>query len=528
MRGGKLAQLSDAARLRFKDDFVFYAQNCLKIRPKEGLILPFELNTAQQYLHDKAEEQLARTGKVRIVVLKGRQQGISTYIQGRFYHKVSHTAGIRSFILTHHSEATKNLFEMTERYHKNVPKDLQPTLGASNANELEFAKLDSGYKIGTAGSGEVGRSSTIQLFHGSEVAFWLNAASISKGMMQAIPSGHKARGTEVFIESTANGKDNYFYDMVCKAEDKEGDFIFVFIPWYWEESYRDTWRSDWELTDYERKLQELYKLDIEQLAWRRLKCVELHVDGNIGEEAFKQEYPCTPEEAFSASVGGEFKEDWIQYYDYLAGFNVKQCNIYILVDGASKKQDESDYTAIVVIGLAPDNNYYLLDLVRDKFNPTERVDKVIQIHKKWNKLAGKAPTVAYEEYGNMSDVFYLKKAQAELSYRFPVVSMGGNKLSKEDRIRQLIPIFENNRFYFLHNLMYTDYNGKMRDLVADFINQEFTPFPDSSHDDMLDAMARICDPKLCAVFPRLKINPVISIHAIGEPRQDQSSSWVDF
>lgn len=509
------------------NDFALYAKHCLKIRPKEGLIIPFQLNTAQQYLHNKAEEQIKKTGKVRIVVLKGRQQGISTYIQGRFYHKVSHMPGVRSFILTHDGEATKNLFEMTDRFHVNCPKDVQPLLGASNARELEFEGLDSGYKIGTAGNQEVGRGSTIQLFHASEAAFWQNASHHAKGILQAIPSGLHAKGTEVFFESTANGKDNFFYEMWCKGESGEGEFISVFIPWFWEESYRDIWRKDWELTQQEKKLKEQYKLDLQQLAWRRLKCIELHVDGNIGDEAFKQEYPNTPDEAFTASVGGEFKAEWIQYYDYLAGFNVKQCNIYILVDGASKKRDDSDYTAIVVIGLSPDNNYYLLDIVRDKLNPTERVDRVIEVHKKWNKLGGKSPTVAYEEYGNMSDVFYLRKAQAELSYRFAVVSMGGNKLSKEDRIRQLIPLFENKRFYLLHNLMYTDFNRKTRDLVADFINNEYLSFPDCIHDDVIDAMARIVDPTLSATFPRLKIRPMIAIQAMGERRPPKAESWVD-
>lgn len=523
-----MEQLSNEARQKLKDDFPFFAEHCLKIRPKEGDLVPFTLNAAQQYLHQRAEQQLARTGKVRIVVLKGRQQGISTYIQGRYYHKVSHSAGVRSFILTHDGEATKNLFEMTERFYLNAPKDVRPVTGKSNARELEFELLDSGYKIGTAGNDEVGRGSTIQYLHGSEVAFWPTAAKHAKGIMQAVPSGFMARGTEVFIESTANGKDNYFYELWCKAEEGEGEFIAVFIPWFWEAGYRDLWRDDWVLNDYEKKLQSLYGLDLQQLAWRRLKCVELHVDGNIGEEAFKQEYPCTADEAFSASVGGEFKEEWIQYYNYHEGFNAKQCNIYILVDGASKKSADSDYTAIVVIGLNTDNNYYLLDLVRDKLNPTERVDRVIEMHKKWNKLGGKPPTVAYEEYGNMSDVHYLKKAQAELSYRFPVVSMGGNKLSKEQRIRQLIPLFENKRFYLLSNLLYQDYTGKTRDLVATFIDQEYKSFPDSQHDDVIDAMARICDPTINASFPRLKRIPVVMVQAMGEhTRTKQQDSWLD-
>lgn len=519
-------QLSHQSRLRLKDDFPFYAEHCLKIRPKEGQIAPFVLNRAQLYLHQKAEEQLARTGKVRIVVLKGRQQGISTYIQGRFYHKVSHTPGVRSFILTHDSEATKNLFEMTERLHLNCPDPVRPMLGASNSKELEFDALDSGYKIGTAGNDEVGRGSTIQYFHASEVAFWANASKHAKGIMQAIPSGFRARGTEVFVESTANGKDNYFYDMWTQAEKEDGEFIAVFIPWFWETGYRDEWRSEWEVNDYEKRLQEQYELDLEQLAWRRLKCIELHVDGNIGEEAFKQEYPCNPEEAFTASVGGEFKAEWIEYYDH-KGFNAKECNIYILVDGANKVADTSDYTAIVVIGLAPDNNYYLLDMIRDKLNPKQRPERVIEMHKKWNKLGGKPPRVGCEQYGTMTDAFYLKESQKSLNYRFHVIELGG-KIKKEDRIRQLIPLFENRRFYLLPNLLYTDFTGKLRDLVSDFIDQEFTAFPDVKHDDVLDAISRICDPQLGAAFPAPKVSTTVMVQDSGYDPLKQQDSWLDY
>ena len=60
-----------AIRQRLKDDFVHYALKCLKIRTKAGAIAPLELNTAQKYIHSKVEEQRAKTGKVRAIILKG-------------------------------------------------------------------------------------------------------------------------------------------------------------------------------------------------------------------------------------------------------------------------------------------------------------------------------------------------------------------------------------------------------------------------------------------------------------------------
>ena len=158
---------------RLKDDYPHYAEKCLRIRPKDPKAgnQPFVLNPAQRYLHEKLEEQRQRTGKVRALVLKGRQQGISTYVGGRFYHRVTHSRGLRCFILTHEQEATNNLFGMVDRYHENCPELVRPSTGAANAKELYFDLLDSGYAVGTAGTKAVGRSQTVQLFHGSEVAF---------------------------------------------------------------------------------------------------------------------------------------------------------------------------------------------------------------------------------------------------------------------------------------------------------------------------------------------------------------------
>lgn len=102
---------------------------------------------------------------------------------GRYYHNTSWAKGRRTFILTHEDAATQNLFEMVNRYHEHCPVFVRPSTGAANAKELFFDKLDSGYKVGTAGTKGVGRSSTIQLFHGSEVAFWPHAETHAAGVL---------------------------------------------------------------------------------------------------------------------------------------------------------------------------------------------------------------------------------------------------------------------------------------------------------------------------------------------------------
>lgn len=268
------------------------------IRTKHEGLLPLKLNSAQQYIHDRLQEQLEKTGKVRAIILKGRQQGMSTYVEGRYLWKVTHNKGVRAFILTHDSDSTNALFEMTERYYENLPPFVRPSVGAANAKELHFDVLDSGYKIGTAGNKAVGRGQTIQYFHGSEVAFWSNASEHTKGIMQAIPD---ADGTEVIFESTANGVGNFFHEQWKLAEKGLSEFIPIFVPWFWQTEYTKAIPDGFSPTDEELRIKEQYGLSNEQLSWRRSKISELTTDGVNGDKAFKQEYPNNAAEAFQVS-----------------------------------------------------------------------------------------------------------------------------------------------------------------------------------------------------------------------------------
>lgn len=293
-----LADREVAVRTKLKTDFAHYASKCLSIRAKDGAIVNLSLNEAQAYLHSRLEAQRIRTGKVRALVLKGRQQGISTYVGGRFYHRVTHNKGLRCFILTHEQDATNNLFGMVDRYHQHCPPLVKPSTGAANAKELFFDRLESGYAVGTAGAKATGRSQTVQLFHGSEVAFWPNAATHFAGVVQAIPD---LPGTEIILESTANGMGGEFHERWQQAEQGIGDYEAIFIPWFWQPEYRRDVPPDFELDDEEREYQAAHGLDLEQMVWRRNKIAELK-DPML----FKQEYPATAAEAFQMSGHDSF------------------------------------------------------------------------------------------------------------------------------------------------------------------------------------------------------------------------------
>lgn len=269
-------------------DFHFFSRSSLRIRNKEGSEVPFETNEAQYIIHTALEEQLKETGKIRAVILKGRQQGVSTYVQGRFFWRLLHNNGLRAFILTHLAESTQSLFSMAKRYLEGLPI-YKPVLGKCNQNELYMSDIDCGYKVGTAGSAGVGRGETLQLVHGSEVSYWPKSEEHFAGILQAVPN---SLGTEIILESTANQMGNVFYRMVMKAMEPNSAWKLIFVPWYVQKEYSMK-VDDFKLTPEEENIKKRYKLTKNQMAWRRSKIEELG-----DERKFCQEYPSNVNEAF--------------------------------------------------------------------------------------------------------------------------------------------------------------------------------------------------------------------------------------
>lgn len=303
-----LDDLSEEFILDVLTSLPLFAQHFLKIRTKKGELSPFIFNSAQEYLHKRLEAQLHATGKVRALILKGRQQGCSTYVQGRFFHKATTTLGKKAFILTHEAEASKNLFEMARNFYENMEVGIIPEADKANARELKFATLQSEYAVATAGNKGAGRSQTIQLFHGSEVAYWPNAEDHAKGVLQAV-SGEA--NTEIILESTANGIGNYFYNAWNDAVSGKSDFQAIFIPWYWQTEYTAKLR-DGETVTLSEEEEELFKhhnkngLTVEHLYWRRRKLTEFSSDYETSKELFNVEYPMTALDAFRNPVADRF------------------------------------------------------------------------------------------------------------------------------------------------------------------------------------------------------------------------------
>jgi hypothetical protein len=285
------ADLTHAERLD-RDD-AYFAEQYLRIRPKAGSLVPFVFNAAQLELHRRLEEQRAKTGRVRAIVLKARQMGISTYIAARYYKRTVANAGLRTIIIGHEKRASTNLFQLVKRFHEHMPDDIRPSTGTSNAEELVFDKLDSGYLVSVATMEGAGRSATAQLLHASEAAFWVNLLEQMAALMQTVPD---IDGTEIILETTGKEFGDEFHQLWRSAEAGESEFIPIFLPWSIDPTYRTKVPDDFVMTSDEKELAELHKLDAEQMYWRRRKIGELR-----SEDLFKREYPLTPDEAFMAS-----------------------------------------------------------------------------------------------------------------------------------------------------------------------------------------------------------------------------------
>ena len=124
----------------------------------------------------------------------------------------------------------------------------------------------------------------------------------------------------------------------------------------------------------------------------------------------------------------------------------------------------------------------------------------------------------------LSDIEYIHEKQRLENYRFQVVELGG-KLSKDDRIRRLIPIFESGRFYIPKSLWRVNLEGRREDLVAAFVEQEYKPFPVAVHDDFFDAISRVCDAEMGTTWPSATARREPDRYARARRRQRRYSPW---
>lgn len=286
-----------------------YVENYLKIVNKKSQMIPFKLNKPQERLYKIIKEQYELGNPIRVIILKARQMGFSTFVEGIGFKDISTKHNRRMAIVTHKDDATRNLYGMTRRYYDNLIQELQPKTKSYNGYGIEYDDLKSSVVCYTAGGTGIGRSDTFHILHASEVAFWPGDKRVTlNGLLQAVPS---EPDTLVFLESTANGFD-YFKDLWDGAVAGQNGYIPFFAAWYELEEYvadATGFIINENITLYgdEQELKELYDLTDEQLAWRRNKIKEPGNDLQL----FKQEYPSNPMEAFIASGDSVFNNELV-------------------------------------------------------------------------------------------------------------------------------------------------------------------------------------------------------------------------
>lgn len=256
----------------------------LRIRAKSGALVPFAANEAQRIYREKAGQ--------RNIVLKARQEGISTEIAAQIFHAACTRTGYRAVIIAHERDATNRLKERINVMYQSLP--VKPAAKYDSKSELSFPALGNTIYTGTAGGRAFGRGDTISRAHCSEFAFWPNPLEILRGLQEAVPADGR-----IDIESTPNGY-NAFYQMVKQAEAGDGPYRLIFIPWFVHREYRlsravpETEWTDDERTCAQKALTHGVVLDGAQVAWRRAKQAALGA-------LFLQEYPEDTQTCFLTS-----------------------------------------------------------------------------------------------------------------------------------------------------------------------------------------------------------------------------------
>jgi len=268
-----------------------YFATRLVIRDKRGKTVPFVLNPPQW-------DFLANSTN-RDIIVKARQMGFSTAIQGTHAEECDKREGVACLSISDSSDNTMHLRDIFTRFWQNLPPAEVPELKRRYPLGFYLPTKGSTIYIGTAGTRTWGRAKTVHLMHGSEVAYWPDAKTTLSGIMESIPFHDQDTHVHSVLESTANGRGGYFYDIVQASLRGLNPWKVHFYAWWWDRGYRlPVEPTDViVLSEEEEALREyVYKTDNIELdeghfKWRRDKIASL---GNL----FQQEYPESVTQAF--------------------------------------------------------------------------------------------------------------------------------------------------------------------------------------------------------------------------------------
>lgn len=287
-------------------DFLQYCDINLQIRTKNGEVKKLKPNHVQNILIERVICKLENNEPIRFIILKARQQGVSTIVEALIYWWTTTHKGQQAKIIAHNTDTSEYLYSMFRTFYDNSHDSFKPTTKYNTRNDITFDNeispekgLKSQIDTATAENSGTGRGQTVQWLHASEVALWPKGQEIVAGLMQAVPL---LQNTAIFLESTANGIGDYFHTTWQAAKRGESTFEPLFFPWSIHEEYTIKAPKGFRMTKEEMKVKKEHNLTQGQMYWRRKKMLEFVGD----EKRFYQEYPLTDTEAFLASGNPRF------------------------------------------------------------------------------------------------------------------------------------------------------------------------------------------------------------------------------
>lgn len=296
-----------------RTEFEIWAEECVRIADKlTGAPVPFILNAPQRRLLAVMERQRLAGRPVRIILLKARQWGGSTLVQTYMaWLQLTQRRDCHSLICAHVRDAAAGIRGMYSALLRSYPehrREGDPKLWSFLPYERSqsvswIPARGCRVAIASAGAPDSLRGSSYSMAHLSEVAFWGEddseaAERIVRTVCGTVPA---VAGSLIVMESTANGRGNYFHDEWQRAVAGESDKTPVFVAWHEIELYRrDVSDADRpallkSLTPYERALLRS-GVALESVAWYHEKRREYPTH-----EAMMAEFPSTPDEAFASS-----------------------------------------------------------------------------------------------------------------------------------------------------------------------------------------------------------------------------------
>lgn len=297
-----------AAREAF-GDFLTFCEKKLKISDFQGKIVPFIPNRPQRRFLQAILRQWKDVGMIRVVIAKARKMGFSTVITAFIFWVLVTTAHKHALAGTHLESTNEVLVGIFNRFYREYPDKLKPTVGTNNASGMTFKNIDSSYQVQAASNVEkVGRGFTGQLLHVSEIAHIDNADQLPASLFSAV--GSNVIDSMIFLESTANGTGNYHHDLYQKARrgDPGCEYIAFFAAWHEDERYQKDVPANFILSEEEENEKARYELTNRQMAWRRSMLSTMHGTEKQALAQFRQEYPSNEHEAFQYSKVDSFIE----------------------------------------------------------------------------------------------------------------------------------------------------------------------------------------------------------------------------